>query len=157
MRKTILIPTDFTVIPLLALKEYVNTSQHELDVVFFYNTEMTDSITDLLFYSPAERLKKVMTKEFQEGYIMMKNKYTDRIRTIDVMLFHGNTREAFSNFIHAQRIDEIVTVKEYRFDHGASISPLHLIKGANVPVTQMSLGLAPRHPQKDMIAALLAY
>lgn len=157
MRKTILIPTDFTVIPLLVLKEYVTGSPHEVDVVFFYNTGLTDSITDLLFYSPAERLKRVMTKEFREGYVMMKNKYTDKIRAVDVTLFHGNTREAFTNFLKAQRVNEIVTAKDYRFDHGASISPVNLIKGANVPVVELSLGLAPRHPQKDMIAALLAY
>lgn len=157
MRKKILIPTDFTLAPLLVLKNYVTRREEEIDVVFFYNTMLTDSITDLLFYSPKEKLREAVTKEFREGYTIMQNKYANKIHSINVEIFFGNTREAFSNFTKAQKVDEIVTASDYRFDHGKSISPLNLIRNANIPVVEINLALAPRFPQKDMIAALLAY
>lgn len=156
MRTTILIPTDFTSVPLLLLKHAATNSDHELDVVFMYSTSLNDSITDLLFYSPKKILDKAINKEFSEGCSIMMNKFPNKIRSIRYELFHAATTEAFNMLAKVNKVDEVLLPQDYSFSqHRSSFDPTTYIIKGNVPVREVSVQLPTRVVEHDLIAQLL--
>lgn len=156
MRTTILIPTDFTSIPLLLLKQAAMSSNHELDVVFMYSTSLTDSITDLLFYSPKKILDKAVNKEFSEGCSIMKNKYPDKIRNIRYEVFHGGNAESFTVLARANKVDEVWLPQDYSYtQYRNAFDPTSYILKSGVAVREVNLQLTTRVAEHDLIAQLL--
>lgn len=156
MRTTILIPTDFTSVPLLLLKQAAMNSDHELDVVFMYSTSLTDSITDLLFYSPKKILDKAINKEFSEGCSIMMNKYPNKIRSIRYELFHAATTESFNMLVKVNKVDEVWLPQDYSFaQHGSSFDPTAYIMKSKVPVHEVAVQVSTRVVEHDLIAQLL--
>jgi hypothetical protein len=156
MRKTILIPTDFTITPLLLLKHAAVNANEELDVIFLHSTLLSDSITDLLFYSPRKILDAAITKEFREGCSVMQNKYTTQIKTIGFEIFSGKNAEAFRNLAEANRVDEVWVAQNYSLQRNRNvIDPVPLIIKSGVPLREIDLGLSELIPEKDLLSEIL--
>lgn len=106
MRKTILIPIDGRVESLATLRMALqNLESHDLHIVLMYSEYLNDSITDLLFYNAAKRLKTIITPAFEEALSVLKNRYETSFQSISIELFHGATVNAFRNFAAAKKID----------------------------------------------------
>jgi len=155
MRKTILIPTDFTITPLLLLKHAAATSAVELDVIFLYSTPLPDSITDLLFYSPKKILEAAVTKEFNEACAIMQNKYPKKIHSIRFELFHGRSKGAFETLAEINQVDEAFLPRANRLSSQKNIfDPSPLIRKSTVSIKEVDLESYEYIPEKDLLTGL---
>ncbi len=139
MAKTILIPIDFNPESLntlkLALKE---NSISEVDIILMYSEYLTDSITDLLFYSADRIIQSHMTSDFEETISILKNRYETSIKSIKIELFHGYNTTSFKNFIEAKQIDTIYIPKKYTLKlKKKGFNPLPFIKKSGVSVQEI--------------------
>lgn len=154
--RTILIPTDFTSVPLLLLKHAVTHTDEKLDVVFMYSTLLSSSITELLFYSPTKIIDEAINKEFKEGCSIMQNGYPGRIHAIRYEVFHGNSANAFKQFASANNIEAVMLADDYPLSQkGMMFDPTRIILNSGVRVYKTDLHLSNRFAEPDLIASLL--
>jgi hypothetical protein len=114
MQKNILIPTDFTVESLVQVKQAVQQNQgHQLNIILVYSCFLTDSISELLFYSPEKIIKQNAGQKFHEALSILKNKFPDQISSINIEVFHGYSVSYLETFIKKQNIDHIYIPKNY--------------------------------------------
>lgn len=154
--RTILIPTDFTSTPLLLLKHAALTSHEKVEVIFMYSTFVSDSITDLLFYSPQKILHQATPQEFVEGCAIMQNKYPERIVNIRYEIFHGTSSDSFRILAELNKVDSvfIATDMPYKLKR-SEFNPIKLILRSGIRVDEVSMQGGTRVMEKDLIAQLL--
>lgn len=154
--RTILIPTDFTSTPLLLLKHAALSSHEKLEVIFMYSTFVSDSITDLLFYSPQKVLQQATPKEFQEGCAIMQNKYPEKIINIRYEIFHGTNGNAFRVLTELNKVDQVFIAADMPFRvQRNEYNPIKLILRSGVAVEEVSMQSVKPVREKDLIAQLL--
>lgn len=154
MRKTILIPTDFTITPLLLLKNVAATSAVELDVIFLYCTSLPDSITDLLFYSPKKIIEAAVTTAFSEGCAVIQNKYPEKIQNIRFEVFHARSVDAFQIMAEMNGIDEAVIAHTPAASRKQSFDPAPIIRKSSVPFREVDLESHAYAPERDLLTEL---
>lgn len=113
MAKTILIPTDFEVESLNTAKLLLTESHEQVNILLVYAEHLSDSIPDLVFYSQRKRIDSLMTHEFNEALAILRNRFSDKLGSLKLMLFHGRNRNAFENFVEANHIHEVHIPKTY--------------------------------------------
>ncbi|MBX2915006.1 MAG: hypothetical protein KF856_07020 [Cyclobacteriaceae bacterium] len=154
--RTILIPTDFTSVPLLLLKHAATNMNHQLDVIFMYSTSLSDSITDLLFYSPKKLIAKVISQDFNEGCIIMQNRYPDKIRSIRYEVLTSAHSNSFAMLAQSNKVDEVLLPVDYNFQlKHLAFDPTRHILHSGVPVSEVDLHLPVRITERDLIASLM--
>jgi len=154
--RTILIPTDFTSVPLLLLKHAATNFPGKLNVVFMYSTFLPNSITELLFYSPAKAIERASNKEFSEGCSIIRNHYPDKIHNIRYELLHSNTVSAFKALAYTNNIDTTLLSAGHRFSkNGASFDPTRLIIQGSTKIYLVDLQLTEQFENTDLITSLL--
>lgn len=154
--RTILIPTDFTSTPLLLLKHAALTSHEKFEVVFMYSTFVSDSITDLLFYSPQKILHQVIPQEFAEGCAIMQNKYPGKIVNIRYEIFHGSSSDSFRIMAQLNKVESVFLATDMPYKlRKSEFNPVKLILRSGIPVEEVSMQAGTRIIEKDMIAQLL--
>lgn len=154
MRKTILIPTDFTITPLLLLKHAAAQTTTPLDVVFLYCTTLPDSITDLLFYSPKKIIEAAVTTAFSEGCAVIQNKYPEKIQSIRFELFHGRSVDAFQIMAEMSAIDEVIIAQTPFASRKRSFDPAPIIRRSQVPFREVDLESNVYVPERDLLTEL---
>lgn len=109
MRKTVLIPTDFTVQSLNVLKSVLSTnaSNIKLDIILLHGLSLSDSIRDLLFSSKYQQIESLTTPEFEEACEVIKNKFDSQISSLRIDLFTGYNVAAFNNYLEGNRVADI--------------------------------------------------
>lgn len=154
--RTILIPTDFSSTPLLLLKHAALSSHEKLNVIFMYSTFVSDSITDLLFYSPQKILQETIPQEFREGCSIMQNKYPEKIINIRYEIFHGNSANSFKILAELNKVDSVFVSVDQPFKlQRNEFNPIKLILRSAVHVEEVSMQPNTRIAEKDLIAQLL--
>ncbi|MFN3382766.1 hypothetical protein [Runella zeae] len=156
MKKTILIPTDFSIESLMLLKRaIVNVEADELDIILMFSAYSPDSITELLFYSPKEMVDKLITDDFKEACSILQNKYSSKIASITIEVFHGESRSVFNHLVESRQIQEAFIPKKYSFRHHKnSFDPLPFIRQSSLQITEIEWETNKKKPEKDSIAEL---
>lgn len=156
MKKTILIPTDFTMESLNLYKHVMQTTNVDVHVVFLHCVTPSDSIIDMLFTSPDDIAESLVTRDFKEAISIIKNRYGTHKSTEVVQVFKGRTRAAFRNFVDGNQIDEIVIPKDYKFAkvHSRSIDPMSFIKDVTRSRVEVSWSGPKNVPEKNQLAEL---
>lgn len=107
MLKTILIPTDFTVESLNILHQVVEENAiFDLSVILLHGHLLNDSITDLLFYSDDSVIKPLLTPEFSEALLVIKERY-QKIKYLSIDVTHSIHQQPFNRFLKTKKVDEI--------------------------------------------------
>lgn len=154
--RTILIPTDFSSTPLLLLKHAALSSPEKLEVIFLYSTFVSDSITDLLFYSSQKILQEAIPQDFREGCSIMQNKYPEKIINIRYEIFHGNSADSFRVLTELNKVDYVFVSLDQPFKLKRNeFNPMKLILRSGVPIEEVVLQPGTRIAEKDLIAQLL--
>lgn len=138
MRKTILIPTDFTVQSLNTLKSILNvtSSDTSLDIILLHGLNLSDSIRDLLFYSKNQQIESLTNPEFEEACEVIKNKFDSKISSLRVDLFSGYNVAAFNNYLEGNRVSEIfISDKKLQLANKKSFDLSKFIQKSMVTVT----------------------
>lgn len=136
MAKTILIPTDLQVGSLNALRSVLAESgPEETDVVLMHAMFPPDGISDLLFYSPKRALEGLMESRFREAIAVLRNRFEQKLRRLEVVTFHGRTRSAFEQFARSRNVAEVHVCGAYTLKlHDRSFDPSDLIRKSGLPV-----------------------
>ena len=108
MKKTILIPTDFTIESLNLLKHLLSRKEGncKYDIILSHGIYLTDSIPGLLFFSKDKLIASLTNPLFEEACAILRNKYASQISSIRKDVFTGFNQAAFNNYIAANKIDE---------------------------------------------------
>lgn len=135
MRKTILIPTDFTVKSLNLVKSAVNTHEDcELEIILLHGLYLPESISELLFFRKKQAIRELETQEFVESCQLIQTKYGTRIASLSVDIFSGYNQAAFENYLEGNRVEEIYAFTDYAFEakHKRSFDLMPMIERAGV-------------------------
>jgi len=139
MSLRILLPTDFTVESLLTLKKAMEElPDTDVEAVLLYAEHLSTSITELLFYSPAERRRQLVTSHFEEALTILINRFEKRLLRISIEFFHGYGVAAFRNFAAAQEIDRIFLPGSYvlkPLDNG--FDPTSILRKSRIPYQEV--------------------
>lgn len=139
MAKTILIPIDFKVQSLNTLKLALADSQaDDVTVILVYPETLSDSITELMFYSPGKRIRALTGAEFKKALDILVNRFERQVSDIRIELLHAPHRQFLLNFLKAHRISEIYVPKRYQLSPGANgFDPIPGLKKSGLPVYEM--------------------
>lgn len=156
MKKTVLIPTDFTMESLNLFKHVMQTTVVDVDVIFLHCIAPSDSIMDLLFTSNDDIAESLVTRDFKEACSIIKNRYGSHRSNEVVSIFKGRHHNSFLNFLDANKIDEIIVPKEYRFikAHPRSVDPMGFIRDVTRSVVEVSWIGSKSLPEKNQLAEL---
>jgi hypothetical protein len=114
-KKTILIPIDFSIESLNTLKLALEENKSEsVSVVLVYTEHLTNSISELLFYSSQKIIQSYTSPQFNDAINIIKNTYESTLQSLRIELFHGCNKNALRNFLEALQIDHIYLPKTYR-------------------------------------------
>lgn len=113
MKKSIVIPTDFTVNSLNTLKAVLsnNATGTPLDIILLHGLNLSDSIRDLLFFSKRKHIDALTNSEFEEAFEVLCNKFDSQINSIKIDLFTGFNQIAFNSYLDSNNVEKI-----YLFD-----------------------------------------
>ncbi|OJV55988.1 MAG: hypothetical protein BGO31_18065 [Bacteroidetes bacterium 43-16] len=117
MPKRILIPTDFSINSLNILKEFLqkDESDEQYDVVLSCGYYLSESITDLLFFSKHKILRSLNTDAFMDAISILRNKYAHSLHTVNVDLFTGSVQSSFDDYLEGNKIETIVFGADRKF------------------------------------------
>ena len=140
MQKTILIPTDFTVGSLLLVKQAVSQNQNNnLNIILLYSCFLTDSITELLFYSQEKIIKEKSDPKFHEALSVITNRYSEQINNIEIEVFHGYSTSAIESYIEKNKINQVFIPKNQVFKETGNYFDLtSIIKKSKLNYTELS-------------------
>lgn len=147
MAKTILIPTDFSVRLLkLVFRAIEDNPDSQLRLLLVHRVSLSDSITDMLFYSKKKLLQSLETKEFKESCNIILSRYEKKIESLKIELFSGFNSKAFQNFLEGNEVDEIYSPLNYSplLKHSCSLDILPLLSNTKVEMTEVDMKSATR-------------
>lgn len=156
--KTILIPTDFTVHSLDIIVATVEKYKNErLNIVLMHGLTMPDSIMDLMLLSRNNDRYKLITREFENACLIIKNKYASVLEQITIKFMHGNSRAMFRSFLDANKVDMIVYPQDYLLCKAceSSIDIARLLKYARCHVDRIVVRPEPVDVKKINMSDLL--
>lgn len=152
MQKRLLIPIDFRVESLNTLKRALDgLGDTEVEAVLMYAEHLSDSISDLFFYSSDNKRKELVPLEFQEALTILINRYEKVLLNVSIEFFHGYGVPSFKNFIEAKKIDSIYIPKNYKLKPlKYGFDPISIIKRSKFPCNEIEWQLKvddiPEHP-----------
>ncbi len=138
--KKVLIPTDFSVKSLNLLLEFLKqASSGKFEIILAHGYDVSNSFSEMLFYSEHKILAKLLTKEFKESCHLIENTYQSRLHKFRFSILTGNGKRYVRNYVEANKIDLVVCPKEYKmkFRSGNSFDLQPYLKTSNVEVLVM--------------------
>lgn len=154
MRKTILIPTDFTVNSLNTLKTVLtnNSSDTSLDIILLHGLTLSDSIRELLFFSKMKQLDSLTNNEFEEAYEVLCNKFDSQINSFKIDLFTGYNQNAFNSYLKANKVETIfIANRKQKLSHRKSFDLSPFIRKSNVEVITLNTNTETLQQEKGKI------
>lgn len=112
---TILVPTDFCVASLNTLRLALEQiAEPTVNVVLLHCEVRDDSITELLFYSPARIVDDLLTDDFREALSILTNRFENKIGQFRIELFHGHVQSVFDTLCDTLKIDAAYFSRSYK-------------------------------------------
>jgi len=156
--RTILIPTDFTVDSLIAVKKTLHiNNDDQIKIVLFHCISISDSITDLLTFSRGRLIRELSTQPFNDACEIMRNKFSN-LYSIHVEVFTGDTNAAFNNFVEGCDADIICLMDKYGYKMPSKFSrdPLPFVQKSEIPALKIELEVPSSSLSKNQLAVLFS-
>ncbi len=136
MAKTILVPIDFSIESLNTLRLALEGHHTDkLKIILLYAQYLTDSITELLFYSPQKIIQTLSKPDFQDAIAILKNRHETAIDSIKIELIHSYNHKVFEAFLEKRKVEEIYVPTTYTLKPGRKgFDPIPLLRRSSVPV-----------------------
>lgn len=156
MKKNILIPIDFKTESLNTLKLAVqNSEKDEVHAVLLYAGLLSNSFTDLLFYSTRDMIKAHMHPEFEQALSIIKNRYENTLKSFEIKLQHSNNLASMRKFLTNNNIDEIYIPKSYLLEPGDNgFDPTPLLRESHYPLYEMDWKCNANPQQKNQLDSI---
>ena len=155
MVKRILIPTDFSIESLNTLKYALKDNTiFELEVILLHAEFLSDSITDLLFYSKSTIIKSHINEGFEKALSVLENHFNE-IKSLRFEILHYNKYEAMIQFLKTNKVDEIYIPKSYPLSLSKkSFNTLPLLQKSGFPLAEIDWKSTPGLSEQDHITNL---
>ena len=139
--KRILVPVDFKVESLITLKKALDVLEDTMvEATLLYAEHLNDNISELLFYSPKDKMEKMVPRVFHEALSIIRNRYENNLGGVFIEFFHGYGVGAMKNFIDANRIDMAFLPSGYRLKPMRNgFDPLPIIRRTGIPIQEVAL------------------
>jgi hypothetical protein len=157
MKRTILIPTDFSIESLSILKPILNECPQDvkLDIILLQGVSLDNSITDLLFFSKLKVIDEHSGESFDDACKVLMNKYTNVLNSVRKDIFTGVTQAAFNNYLEANKVDEIIVPDKPVLEKNKKCFDLKpFIDKSNVNVAEMKVSVKYELPEKGLLAEI---
>jgi hypothetical protein len=156
MQKNILIPTDFEIESLNVLKQaLIQNTENELNVILIHGCFLSDSISDLMFYSPQKIIQSLSQPSFHEAVSILKNRFSQNLYNVQIELFHGLNQSAFRNFIQAKKIGTAYIPEKYIFKpHKNSFDVIRYINNSSLSITKVDWKLSSDRSEAGQLNTL---
>lgn len=156
MSNTILIPTDLSIASLNTLKIALERDyETPPNVVLMYSEYLSDSISDLLFYSHSKLLKARISDSFKEALEIINNKFKHKIDSINIKCYHGLNNQALNNFLIANQVSQIFIPQNYRLKTlGKSFNPIDMLKASSVPIAIVNWDVKNSQSDQEQLISL---
>jgi hypothetical protein len=155
MKRTILIPTDFSIESLNLFKYAAQQAIESLDIVLIHGLHLSDSILDLLFHNRTSSISKLTNSDFDDACRILCNKYASKINSMRIEIFSGFTNSAFQNFLEGNRITDIVVPKTYKLLlTGKSFDLLPYIRAGKLPIQEVDWQPVANSPERNQLAEI---
>lgn len=157
MKKTVLVPTDFSVASLNALKSMLSKNPNlQFNIIFVHGYSVSDGISDLLFFSKRRVIDSICGEEFNEACVVLKNKFENQIGSIRKEIFSGFTNASFRNFAEANKVDEVCILSNFKYNppSGKSFDLSSFVRKSNLPVVEIPYPEDGFVLEKDSMAEL---
>lgn len=156
MRKTIVIPTDFSVESLNVLKTLLNESEHlyNYDIIMLHGMHLSDSITDLMFMSRTKVCRELSNPAFEEACTVIRNKYGSLIHSLRKDIFTGLTQAAFDSYLEANKVNDIYvpTGKKMKFSNKRSFDIMPFVYQSTAMIHEVEYQTENALPEKGQVA-----
>lgn len=160
MKKTVIVPTDFSLESLHVVKTLLSITKREdeYDIIFLHGLLLTNSITELLFFSHREIIDKVSNPYFDEACHVIMNKFPNHIYSMRKDIFSGNTQAAFNNYIEQNQAEMAFISSSYDFQKcdKNSFDLIPFIRRSNLIIDQVDLRVETRLSEKGKLAVIFA-
>jgi hypothetical protein len=159
MKRTILIPTDFSIESLNLFKAAVQTgASAPVHIVFVHGAYSSVSVMDLMFSSPRKIHESLITANFRNACTIIRNKFASSISSDRIEFFSGITQSAFQNFLEGNNIDEIFIPKNYTFTKASdrSFDILPFIRNSRLQTHEVFWQRTDSIREKNMLAELFS-
>ncbi|PTQ96784.1 hypothetical protein C8P68_104273 [Mucilaginibacter yixingensis] len=115
--KTLLIPTDFQLETTHCVPQLVHRFHpQKLNILMVHLVGITDSVGELLMLSRRSAENRFISDDFYRTCHNLRKSYADSIQDIRIEFFYGNTMAAFKNYLDANNVDTIVTLKDLDYE-----------------------------------------
>lgn len=122
MSKTILFPTDFSILSLKMVQTAIQDHPGEkLDLVLIHGIHLSDSIAELLFFSRSAVIKELSNEGFENACFLLNNLFSKSINSLRTELFTGFTQSAFQAFLTGLHADKIYVPVKLQLEHKMSM------------------------------------
>jgi len=142
MKRTILVPTDFSEESLRLVEHIIANAENDpIDIVLTHCMFLSDSDIDLLFFSKIELLQSLKSPQFKQACRAMHRRCSTINIVIRTELFTGLTQSAFAHFIEGNQINEAVIPNRYnpRLNLERSFSPIPFIRKSRLKITEVAI------------------
>ena len=156
MKKTVLIPSDFSVESLHVVKSLLNTSSESttLDIILVYGPSLSDSMIDLLFFSKSKLLREYSNQDFEDALNVLKNKYSSKINSLRKDIFTGIHQNAFNNYVEANNVSEAYIPEQFKSSSVGSQALFKFIENSSLNVTVVDIPVTSTAPEKGKVAEI---
>lgn len=160
MKKTILVPTDFSIESLHVIKSLLSKSNEEevFDIILLHGIRLDDSITELLFFSRTSLIQSMSDRHFDEACMVIKNKFASQINSMRKDVFTGITQAAFNNYLEANKVDKAYISTNYALQttNKKSFDILPYIKKSGLSIDQVDWKVETRVTERGKLSAIFA-
>ncbi|WPP50519.1 hypothetical protein [Catalinimonas niigatensis] len=160
MKKTILVPTDFSIESLHVVKSLLSRAHEEelFNIILLSGVHLSDSITELLFFSRTSLIQSMSNRHFDEACMVIKNKFSSQINSMCKDIFTGATQSAFNNYVEANKIDKAYISTNYKLQMPSkkSFDILPYIKKSALLIDQVDWKVETRVTERGKLSAIFA-
>jgi len=160
MRRTILIPTDYTVESLNLVKAALSKRSNgkKYDIILIHGIFLSSSITELLFLSKDKIIESLSNPEFDEACEVLRNKFDSQINSLRKDFFSGSWQSAFNNYVEGNRIDEAFIPSNHSLKRTSkkSFDIIPYIKKSDIPVNEVDWNSSHAIPEKGRLAEIFS-
>lgn len=151
-------PTDFTVESLNLVKQAIEDHPNEkIDFLLVHGIHVTDSITDLLFFSKGKIISSLTNPVFDEACSVLRKHFASAVNSFRIELFMGFTQTAFTNFMISMQVDKMYVPESYtlKLKDAMSADLMPYINRSKVKKTEVDWKISESGFSSNSIAQLL--
>lgn len=154
--KHLLIPTDFSIQSLNIVHAAIaahDNGEEKLKITLFHLLSMSTDLSELVFRSMTNKHYEMVGEEFKEACEILQNRYSSKVKSINVKFGFGNTVQYLKNFLEGAKVDMVIIPSdaELTLPSTRSVEMVPLLKRTGVAIDVVSTKKSAKHIDMSII------